>query len=85
MQTKASSVVARTPILVMFMFGRTKTYGEAEAGTFVTATDVPNAVDLNSADGLAADTTTNKDWLPFIVLSSTSAVGKFTHLATTFR
>lgn len=85
LQAKASSVSAQTSIQTLVILPRAKFYGEAEAGTFVRATDGNTAVDLNSADGLAADTTTNKDWLVLAVLSTTQAIGQFTHLATTFR
>lgn len=85
LQAKASSVSAQTSILTMIILDRAKFYGVAEAGTFVRETDGAKAVDLNSADGLDADATTNKDWLVYQVLTTTEAIGKFTHLATTFR
>lgn len=85
LQAKAVGVTAQTPIMVLQILPRAKFYGAAESGTFVTATDGNTFVDLASADGLAADTSTNDDWLVKFVLSSSEAVGQFTHLATTFR
>lgn len=80
-----ASVANQTAILTLIILPRAKFFGLAEVGTFVHATDVNTAVDLNSADGLAANTTTNKDWLVRKVLSTTQAIGQFTHLANTFR
>lgn len=79
------SVANQTPIQIMIILDRTKFYGEAESGTFVHASDVNVPVDLASADGLAADVSTNDDWLVRKVLSTTQAIGQFTHVANTFR
>lgn len=76
-----ASVANQTAIQVMLILDRAKFYGEAEAGTFVLATDYPGFCDFNSADGLAADTDTNHDWQNAFLLSSTTGVGKFTHLS----
>ncbi len=85
LQAKSSAVATQASILIMVCLDRAKFYGEAESGTFVLATDFPGACDLNSADGLAADAATNKDFQNLFLLSSSQAVGKFTHLANTFR
>lgn len=86
LQAKASSVSAQTPILIMLLVSdRAKIYGEAEAGTFVLATDYPGFCDLNSADGLAADTDSAHDWQNLFLLTTTQGVGRFTHNATSNR
>lgn len=79
------SVANQTPIQTLIILDRAKFYGVAEAGTFVSTSDANIACDLNSADGLAADTSSNKDWIVMYVLSTTQAVGKFTHLASAQR
>lgn len=80
------SVANQTPILIMLLVSdRAKFYGEAESGTFVLATDFPGFCDLASADGLAADVNTNHDFQNLFLLSTTQAVGRFTHNATSNR
>ena len=78
LQARASAA-NQTGFQYLIILDRAKFYGEAEAGTFVNTTDT--FCDLNSADGLAADTNTNHDWEIAYVLSTSQSVGYFTHLA----
>lgn len=80
-----ASVANQDSIMIMLILDRAKFYGAAESGTFDREDDGGLGRDLASADGIAADVNTNKDFLVSFVLSTTQAVGKFTHLATTFR
>lgn len=80
-----ASIADQAPILIMLILDRAKFFGLAETGTFVSTTDGNSYVDLNSADGLAADTNTNHDWYVNYVLSTTAAIGQFTHLANQVR
>jgi hypothetical protein len=62
LQTKLAANATTDAIQVLYCYSqRTKFWANAEAGTFVAA-DIHTSVDLNSADGVAANTTTNGDF-----------------------
>lgn len=74
---RASSVTdVATMYSVMLVTPDVQWYGYREAGT-LTAADVGNNVDLNSADGLAVDTTSNNDFHIDKYISADICVGRF--------
>lgn len=76
-RTSADADYASTPYkTVMLITPDTQWYAVREAGT-LTAADVGADVDLNSADGLAVDTSTNDDFHIDMVLDSNTCVGRF--------
>jgi hypothetical protein len=61
---------------VMLITPDSQWYAPVEAGT-CTAADVGADVDLNSADGLAIDTSTNDDFHVDMFIDSSTVVGRF--------
>ena len=78
LEAKASGDATTNPVQILFAtFGRTKFRAPREAGTLAAA-DRYLRVDLNSADGLDADTTTNGDFAVYARIDADTALGCFT-------
>lgn len=81
LQAKAVGDATQDSILTLLLFGeRQKFYGIAEAGAFDREDDGGQTRDLNSPDGIAANTSSQNDWLVLYVLDADEAVGRFVNL-----
>lgn len=77
LETKTAADATTNPVQILLtFFGRTKFKGPREVGTLAAA-DRYQGFDLNSADGLACDTQTNKDWFNFARIDADTSLGYF--------
>lgn len=80
LEAKASSDSTTNPVQTIITYnGRTKFIFVREAGTLAAA-DEHTLKDLNSADGIACDTSTNGDFYIIRRLSADHGIGMFAHL-----